>query len=342
MAKDKILVLSVDRDNDLGTKTRFKGPVTGREAVLSAANALGLADPEDSDFNAMFQAIRMFDEVKKQFPSQIALLTGDRDVGIKSDKEISDQLSRILKKFPATGAIFISDGTEDEQIMPIIQSRVPIISVKRVIVKQSEQLETGYYKIKDFIKESLDNPKFSRLVFGLPAIILILLGIFGLEGFRVVIGLLGAYLLIKGFKLENYFIAAAEEVSTALTRRRFVFFLYVMTAVFFALASYRGYLGILEAIETGIFEIIAGFLSASVFFFFLSGTLAWIGRSIRVEDRSIKKVVSVTIFGFSIAWVVFNSAELILRPEISAFNFILSIVLGFILIFIALLIEWKA
>jgi len=342
MPKDKVLVLSVDRDNDIGMKTRFRGPILGREEVLKAANALGLSDPEDSDFNALFQAVRIFDDIKKQFTSQVAVLTGDRDVGVKSDKEISDQLSSILKKFQATGVIFVSDGTEDEQIIPIIQSRVPIISVKRVIVKQSEQLETGYYKIKDFLKESVDNPKFARIVFGLPAIILILLGIFGVEGFRVVIGLLGAYLLIKGFKLEHYFLSAADEVSTSLTRRRFVFFLYVMAAIFFAMASYRGYQIISELMETGLFEMAAGFLSASIFFFFISGTLVWLGRSIRLGTRSSKKVLSVTIFGFSIAWVVFNSAELIIRPEISALNFILSIVVGFALIFVALLIEWKA
>ncbi len=342
MPEDRILVLSVDRDNDLGAKAGMNGPVIGREKVLRAANALGLADPEDSDFNALFQAVRIFDEVKKQFTSEVALLTGNRDVGLKSDKEISDQLSRVLKKFRATGAIFISDGTEDEQIIPIIQGKVPIISVKRVIVKQSEQLESGYYKIKDFIKESTDNPKFARIVFGLPAIVLMLLGIFGMEGFRVVIGILGVYLLIKGFKLEHYIYSATEEVSTALTRRRFVFFLYVMAGLFFVIASYRGYLGVVENLETGLFEIAAAFLSGGIFFYFVSGSLIWVGRSIRIGTRSKAKIASVVIFGFSIAWVMFNSAELILNPDISALNFILSIMVGFVLIFIALIMEWKS
>ena len=67
--KDRILILSVDRDDDVGRKTSHKGPVMGREKVLSVANALGLADPEDSDFNALFQAVRYFDEMKKQFPA---------------------------------------------------------------------------------------------------------------------------------------------------------------------------------------------------------------------------------------------------------------------------------
>lgn len=345
MAKDKILVLTVDRDNDLGRKTRFKGPVLGREAMLKAAQALGLADPEDSDFNAMFQAVRVFDDIRKKFKSEVAILTGDKDVGIVSDKAVSDQLTKILKKFPATGIIFVSDGSEDEQLLPIIQSRVPIISVKKVIVKQSEELETGYYKIKDFIKESVDNPKFSRLVFGIPAIVLVLLAIFGVEGVRVVIGVVGIYLLIKGFKLEDYALAAIDEVSTALTKRRFVFFLYVIAGIFLVLGTYRGFVSIQDHLvpsEFGFFEATALFLSASIFFYFLTGSFAWVGRNIRIGKRSVKKVISVLIFGFSISWVIFNSAELINNPELSGLNFILSIVVGFILIFVALLIEWKS
>ena len=42
----------------------------------------------------------------------------------------------------------ISDGAEDEQILPIIQSRINVSSVQRVIVKQSETAESTYYILK--------------------------------------------------------------------------------------------------------------------------------------------------------------------------------------------------
>ena len=42
----RILVLTVDRDNDLGIKTSIRGPVVGRRQVLTAALKLGIADPE--------------------------------------------------------------------------------------------------------------------------------------------------------------------------------------------------------------------------------------------------------------------------------------------------------
>jgi len=42
----KILVLCVDRDDDIGVKTGIKAPLVGREDNLAAATKLGLADPE--------------------------------------------------------------------------------------------------------------------------------------------------------------------------------------------------------------------------------------------------------------------------------------------------------
>jgi putative membrane protein len=91
MAKERILVLSVDRDNDIGEKTKFKGPIIGREAVIKAAVALGCKDPGDSDLNALFQSVRVYDDMKKDCTAEVAVVTGKRDVGIASDREITSQ-----------------------------------------------------------------------------------------------------------------------------------------------------------------------------------------------------------------------------------------------------------
>lgn len=342
MPKEKLLVLSVDRDNDIGEKTDFSGPLLGREEVLEAAQALGLADPEDSDFNAMFEAVRVLGELGDEYEKEVAVITGDRNVGIKSDKEIADQLVKVLQKFSASGVILVTDGSEDEQIMPLIQSRVPIISVKRVIVKQSEQLESTYYKIKDFIEESLENPKMARLIFGLPAVILILLGVFGLEGMRFVIGILGIYLLIKGLKLERYFEGAWEELRTSFTRRRFAFFLYIVAIIFGILAAYRGYTSMLDYLNIGLFEAVGSFLGASIYIFWLTGAVAWAGRNIGLPKRKGKKVAVVPIFGLAIAMVVFSASQLMVFPEYPFAYFIFAIIVGFALLFLALFIERKS
>jgi putative membrane protein len=340
---EKILILCVDRDNDIGIKTGVKGPIVGRENIIRSATKMGLADPEDSDFNSMFQAARIHDEMKKKYRTEVAILTGDKNVGVTSDRKISRQLDEVLKKFPADYALLVTDGAEDEHTMPIIQSKLPILSVNRVVVKQAEKLESTYYKIKDFINESMENPKYSRLIFGLPAMILILLGIFGVEGGRIIMGIIGAYLLVKGFKLEKYIFIPVEELQTSFTRRRLAFFTYIVAIAFGILAAYRGYQSVEEWLNVGIFESAASFISASVYYFFLAGTIAWVGKAVSSRRKKIsgKKLISVPIFGFAVSLVLYNSAEMILGIEFSLLNFIFAIIFGFALIFLALLIEWK-
>ena len=56
----KTIVIALDRDDDMGRKTGIKSPIIGRENNIEAAVKLGLADPEDSDTNAIFEAVRSY------------------------------------------------------------------------------------------------------------------------------------------------------------------------------------------------------------------------------------------------------------------------------------------
>ena len=58
-----LLVIAIDRDNDLGRKTGIRSPVLGREANVRASLELGLSDPEESDTNTMLAAIKTYDQL---------------------------------------------------------------------------------------------------------------------------------------------------------------------------------------------------------------------------------------------------------------------------------------
>ena len=60
---ERLLILVVDVDNDLYRKTRIGGPLIGRVQNLNGATQLSLADPEDTDANTMFQAVKIYDEL---------------------------------------------------------------------------------------------------------------------------------------------------------------------------------------------------------------------------------------------------------------------------------------
>jgi putative membrane protein len=215
----RVLVLAIDRDDDFGRKAGVRGPVVGKGKCIDAALKLSLADPEDSDANVLYAAVKLYDELKKsgEFDDvEVALITGHPDVGVKSDIELGKQLDQVLKRFPADGVIPVTDGAEDEQIFPIIFSKVPIVSSRRVVVKQNETIETTYYVIYRYIKEILSDPEAAKVFLGIPGFILLLYGIGKLisithpESMNIISGiisgtlllLIGGYAFTRGFRLK--------------------------------------------------------------------------------------------------------------------------------------------
>jgi len=152
----KVLVLCIDRDDDLGVKTGIEGPVIGRNENIRAALALGLADPEDADTNTILAAISTYDDlVKKEGISvDVATLTGDVNVGYQSDIMLTKQLEEALEVTGATSVVLVSNGAEDEYIFPMISSRTKVDSVRTVMVKQSKGIESTWYYFMKQIKDA--------------------------------------------------------------------------------------------------------------------------------------------------------------------------------------------
>ncbi len=61
---ERLLVLAVDRDGDLESKTKVRSPVFGREGVVSAATQLAISDPEEADANSIFAAVKEYDRLQ--------------------------------------------------------------------------------------------------------------------------------------------------------------------------------------------------------------------------------------------------------------------------------------
>ncbi len=170
----KTLVLCVDRDDDIGVKTGIKGPLVGREDNLSTATKLGLADPEDSDVNAMLSAVNMFDGmVKEGADVEIATICGDVRVGTASDIVLTQQLDRVLEEVRPDRVFLVSDGAEDEAFAPILSSRIRIDHVRRVFVRQTPGAESLYY----VFSKQMRNPKVRRKVIAPLGLVLFLFGL---------------------------------------------------------------------------------------------------------------------------------------------------------------------
>ncbi len=248
MIKKPILVLCIDRDNDLYEKVKISGPVIGRKKNLEAATKLALADPEEPDANAMFKAISMYDELLQEYNVEVATLTGNKNMGFSADKEISEQLERVLAEFHAESCVFISDGGSDEEIMPIVRSRIKIDSVKVLVMKQAKELEQTYF----VILEKLKDPYYARLIFGIPALILLVFAISShLQwGWQPIAALLGVYLLAKGLGIEEMAARAFHNFDFSVERLSLI--VYIVAALLFLISLWISYEGYLKAVASGL------------------------------------------------------------------------------------------
>ena len=250
-AKKGKLVLCIDRDNDLYEKAKISGPVVGREANLSAATKLALADPTETDSNTIFRAINIYDSISAETDAQIVTLTGSASLGYQADKEIAAQLERVLSEFPTDSCIFVSDGASDEQIMPIIRSRLKIDSVEIVVMKQAKELEKTYFVILEKLKE----PHYARLVFGIPALLLLLfaLGRYLGLGLESIAALLAIYLGARAFGIEERVFRAASAFRFSVDKISSIVYLFFFIMVLIsAWAASQRYA---EAVAAGMSEV---------------------------------------------------------------------------------------
>ncbi|GIS96521.1 MAG: hypothetical protein CM1200mP23_3270 [Nitrososphaerota archaeon] len=111
-------------------------------------------------------------------------------------------------KFFANGAVIVSDGEDDEMVIPVIQNIIPIVSVQRVVMQVSRTIEHSYAVFGKFLKLVMYNPKYSKFFLGVPGILLLMVELVLLrvnaEIFAVLITILGGAFLIRAFELIKH------------------------------------------------------------------------------------------------------------------------------------------
>ena len=206
---NKLLVICVDRDNDVGEKAGIVTPVFGRDACIEAAQRLALEDPEDADSNSIFYAIKTYEDlVSKGYQAEIITVAGVEDRGVQADEKIAREIRQILEKFSANGAVIVSDGEDDESVIPIIQNILPVVSVQRVVMRVSRSVEYSYAVFGKYLKMIAYDSKYSKFFLGVPGILLLIGGIasvfdYTAEIFAVLVSILGAAFLIRAFDVDR-------------------------------------------------------------------------------------------------------------------------------------------
>jgi len=205
----RVLVACIDRDNDIGKNGGVETPVFGRDQCINAGTRLAIEDPEDADANAIFGAIKIYEElVTKGYETEVALIAGAYNRGIEADEKISSELIAVLSKFKAEGVVIVSDGEDDETVIPLIQAMVPVISIQRIIIRHSRSVEYSYAVFGKYVKMLIYDPRYSKFFLGVPGALLIASGfatIFGFtrEALAIVLSILGVAFVIRAFDIDK-------------------------------------------------------------------------------------------------------------------------------------------
>jgi putative membrane protein len=205
----KILVLCIDRDDDIGSKGGIETPIVGRDACINAGTRLALEDPEDADSNAIFGAVKTYEElVSKGYAAEVAVVAGKFNRGVEADEKISLEVKSILEKYRADGAVIVSDGEDDETVLPVIQSRIPVISVQRVIIRHSRSVEYSYAVLGRYLRMLVYDSQYSKFFLGVPGILLAagaLAVIFDAAKWitAIVLAILGGAFIVRAFDIDK-------------------------------------------------------------------------------------------------------------------------------------------
>ena len=206
---NKLLVICIDRDNDVGEKAGIITPVIGRDACIEAAQRLALEDPEDADSNSIFAAIKTYEDlISKGYQVEVITVAGVKNRGVQADEKILVETKKVLEKFSANGAVIVSDGEDDESVIPVIQNVLPVVSVQRVVMKVSRSVEYSYAVFGKYLKMLAYDSKYSKFFLGVPGILLLIGGVatvFGYtaEIFAVLVSILGGAFLIRAFDIDR-------------------------------------------------------------------------------------------------------------------------------------------
>jgi putative membrane protein len=343
-----IIVLCIDRDDDIGSKGGIDTPVIGRDSCINAGIRLAIEDPEDSDANAIFAAVKTYEDLLKRGDKvEVALVAGRYNRGVEGDEKIGSEIKYIVDRLKADASVIVSDGEDDETLVPVIQSMVPIISVQRIVIKHSRSVEYSYAIFAKYIKMLIYDPRYSKFFLGVPGALLVASGIstiFGLtrEAIALVLSILGCAFIIRAFDIDKALSALGKPTPTSFIK----IFSLVSGLLIIVVSIVNGLSHIPEGIvreDMSNFEIVTNkeivgsFIRGTILLLWigigtiLSGTLLsnWFRGSIKTMSDILRLVILILLY-YPI--LQFTS---VLTEGTSPFNLISSLLIGLAITLVA-------
>lgn len=244
----RILVLYVDRDADL-KRAGINTPVVGRDNVLRLGIQYILRHPDDSDANAIFAAVKIYDSLEEKLGKgnvEVAVVCGSPDEHV-ANLAVLDELGQVLSIFDADVIYFVSDGPSDEAAVMAVQTRRPVVSVERVVVKQSRSVEETVSLIRYYLSKAVKEPEYRRYTVGVPSFLLFLYALSIFINVQIISYILGLGVLFILFLLMMYGFGVYDFLRSILRKYEVTFTVSVISlfiAVVYYALSLSAYIGL--------------------------------------------------------------------------------------------------
>jgi putative membrane protein len=275
------LVVSLHRGESVGGEPV---PVVGEAAVADLVTAVGIDDPEDSRVNAMLEAIRVARDLEAEGDEAVVAVVAGAGASVAADRDIAGQLDRLAADYDLDSAVVVVDSAEDERLVPIVESRMPVDAVDRVVVRQARDIESTYYLLKQFLADE-----------ELRATVLVPLGVvllafpvllFLADSIAVAVGAIaaavGGFLLYKGLGIDGYLEALPGRIQAALYAGQVSLVTYVVAAGLALVGLFAGALDVsgMRVDEVGGLIVAARFVYEAVPWLTAAALAASTGRLI--------------------------------------------------------------
>ncbi|MFB6191796.1 MAG: DUF373 family protein [Haloarculaceae archaeon] len=197
------LVLCVDRD---GRLTDGDAPVVGWEAIRALVTDAGVEDPEDARVNCLLEALQVTRDLRDNGEEAVVALVSGGGDAVGADRAVARQVEELAERYVPDSAIVVVDSADGERLVPIIESRIRVDAVDRVVVRQSHDIESTYYLLKQFLAdEELRATVFVPLGAALLAFpVLLLLADSLAVALAAIVAVVGVFLLYKGLGIDDF------------------------------------------------------------------------------------------------------------------------------------------
>ncbi|ELZ13680.1 hypothetical protein C479_02506 [Halovivax asiaticus JCM 14624] len=288
------LVVCLDRNDDVGRKTGLSTPIVGWEAVRALVTDVGLADPEDSGVNALLETLSVAQQLRDDNEDVVvAVVSGERESMVSADRAVARQLDDLAAEYDLDSAVVVLDSTDDEQLVPVVESRLRVDSVDRVVVRQARDIESTYYLLKQFLGDEelrqtiLVPVGLTLLVFPILASVTTLA-----QGAAAITTVIGLFLLYKGFNIDEIVTALAIKARESIYSGQVSVVTYVVAAGLTLIGLFVGGLGVSGLDDTGgVLLPTMQFVNDSVPWIAMAALVASAGRLLdeTIEDEPLRR-----------------------------------------------------